>query len=245
MKKVLFLLVSLSFVLCSCSKEEQARRIYDKASLLQQEHKYAEAIEKYNSIIRKYPNTQVAMDATEAILETEKKQLSYYITENKPKVIAAVRNYPFPLVLDEKNREMTEVIAQNVGISLNSYPRVDRELKIAAIAGCILLGNYAKACLLGEKDNQFIWDAKSTNNEEWVVTMKISGNKVLNYLFPASKKYTSVLKVNLPNQTLALTRREDCGAFAPDIEKRLSKSKRKVNWEKECVVPLKIEGVLK
>lgn len=245
MKKILILLIGLSFVLCGCDKEEQARRIYRKALLFQREHKYAEAIEKYNSIIRKYPNTQVAMSTADAILETQKEQLAYYIAENKPKVIAAVRNYPFPPVFDENTMKSVEFIAQAADIPLNSYPCVDRELKAAAIGGCGMLGNYAKPCVIGEKDNLYIWDAKSTNNEEWTVTMKSVGNKVLDYLFPTSKKHTSVFKVNLTNQTLSFTRREDCGSFAPDIEKKLSKNKRKVNWEKECVVPLKLEGVLK
>ena len=242
MKKILGMLFLGVILSCGCSKEKSAEALYQKAHRLEQEHNYTQAIKYYETIATKYAQTIVASSIQQDIQKAQKAQLEYYITENKPKVIAAVRNYSFPAVFDENTMKQVELVAKSVGMPLDNEPRVDRELKATAIGICILSGYLATPCLIAERENKYTWDAKSTDNEIWTVTMKSKGNKILT---ASHKSHTSILKVNLTNQTLALTRREDCGSFAPDIEERLSKSKRKINWEKECVVPLKLEGVLK
>lgn len=234
--------INIIFFLSGCNEEKTAERKYKIAKRLELEHKYTEAIKQYEIIAEKYSKTELAKSIQKDIKNAQKEKLQYYITENKPKVIAAVRNYPFPPIFDSNTMKQIENIAKAQNIPFVNEPRVDRELKAAEIAVCATMPvQLAYYCLQGAKQ-KFIWNATSTDNEKWTVSMKSSPNKILD---PNSKPHTSILKVNITNKTLALTTRDHCGSFAPDLEKKISKKKGKINWEKECVVPLEIEGVLK
>lgn len=239
MKKILLLCCLLTF-LCACERLAQSE--YEYAQELQKNKRYSEAIEKYQQVFLRYSKTKVAKKIPAAIEKAEKDKLAYYISENKPKVIAAVRNYPFPRVFTGEIRERITWVAKQWEIPLETLPAVDKEMKMAAIGVCIILPQYlAYSCLEAEK-KKFIWNASSSDNKHWTVTMKSSPNEALD---PNSKPHTSILKVNLEQQTLSLQTREHCGAFAPNLEKRISKKKkRQINWGQECVIPLKIEGIL-
>lgn len=240
MKKGFIILIATIILFCGCSDESIAKKMYLHAQDLENNHSYTQAIEKYETIANKYPRTTVGSSIQKDIQRAKAEQLQYYISQNKPKIISAVRNYPFPLAIDGgKEREQVILFAAKLGIPVKEETRVDRELKISEIGACILLYQsnvrMLSNCLLKTQE-PYIWDAESTDNMNWTVTMKKGG---------ASKQHTSVMKIDMQNQILTLTRREDCGGFAPHVEEWLAKSKRKVNWKKECVVPIELEGVLK
>ena len=239
MKKII-LLCCLLTSLCAC--ERLAQWEYERAQALQKNKQYAQAIEKYQHVLYQYSQTEVAKKIPAVIEQAEKDKLAYYISENKPKVIAAVRNYPFPRVFTGEIRERITWVAKQWGIPLDALPSVDKEMKMAAIGVCVMLPQYlAYSCLEAEK-KKFIWNASSSDNKHWTVTMKSYPNEALD---PNSKPHTSILKVNLEQQTLSLQTREHCGAFAPNLEKRISNQKKgRINWGQECVIPLKIEGIL-
>lgn len=240
MRKIILILLC-GILLFGCSNEQKAEKMYAEAKMLEQDNNYQQAIKMYEDIATRYSRTQIASHIQQDIQKAKEAKLKYYISENKPKIIDAVRNYPFPPVFEEKIMRQISSIAQAAGIPFADAPSVDRELKAVAIGICATMGYLASECIMSAK-HPFVWDASSTDNEHWIVTMKSYPNKVL---APNSKIHTSIFKVNLSNQTLALTTIGDCGGFAPKLKEKISQKKGKINWEKECVVPLKLEGVLK
>ena len=67
----LLILVMVLMVACS-SKEESARKMYNKALTLQQKKQYDEADKIFQEIILKYPETQTAVEVNKKILEQRK-----------------------------------------------------------------------------------------------------------------------------------------------------------------------------
>lgn len=76
MRKILmFLLILVMALVVACSnKEESARKMYNKALTLQQNKQYDEADKIFQEIIRKYPETQTAVEVNKKILEQRKAQ---------------------------------------------------------------------------------------------------------------------------------------------------------------------------
>ncbi|MDP2156102.1 MAG: type II secretion system protein GspG [Nitrospirota bacterium] len=71
MRKYLFmlLLVLAMALLVACSnKEESARKMYNNALTLQQNKQFDEANKIFNEIVRKYPETQTAIEVNKGLL---------------------------------------------------------------------------------------------------------------------------------------------------------------------------------
>jgi outer membrane protein assembly factor BamD (BamD/ComL family) len=76
MRKILMLLLILviALVVACSNKEESARKMHNKALTLQQNKQYDEADKIFQEIIRKYPETQTAVEVNKKILEQRKAQ---------------------------------------------------------------------------------------------------------------------------------------------------------------------------
>lgn len=76
MRKILILLLTLvmALVVACSNKEESARKMYNKALTLQQNKQHDEADKIFQEIIRKYPETQTAVEVNKKILEQRKAQ---------------------------------------------------------------------------------------------------------------------------------------------------------------------------
>ena len=75
MRRICLFLLIFTMVFMACSnKEESARKMYNKALTLQQNKQDDEAEKIFQEIIRKYPETQTAVEVNKIILERRKAQ---------------------------------------------------------------------------------------------------------------------------------------------------------------------------
>lgn len=96
------LILIMALVGCS-SKEESARKMYNKALTLQQNKQFDEAEKIFQEIVRKYPETQTA-------LEVNKELLAARIAEDYLKERT-----------DETRKRTQEIIKEMLGESLDAF----------------------------------------------------------------------------------------------------------------------------
>ncbi len=233
MKKILILMISC-MILGACTHEKEAQALYAKATQMQSNKQYAEAVKIYRDIIKKYPKSSVVKSAT-ADMNLCKKE------HNTPIILKAVDGFParkFPAIPEG---------TMPLGKSISAIERTM----------CNVARNYAQkqpyyseerlaASFLAELQCDYTvgkWKISSQDNTVYIAAKTRTGKGLNGETL--KKNYTYV--VDTANNIIAAQDHPSCFVMSKVASELFGKEAKKiaVDYTKECAFPIKLEGVLK
>ncbi len=238
MKKILIMLIGC-IILGACTHEKEARELYAKA--IDKKTKCEDAIPIYKEIIGKYPKSSVVSSAKEELGFCERQVLEQKIGHNTLIILKAVNTFP------ARKFPATQKGTLPLGKSISSFESTM----------CNTAKNYTKkaysyeewlaASLFEESSCKYTlgkWNISSQDNIIYIVSKTRIGEDLLNGK-KIEKNYTYI--VDITNNTIAAKDHPSCFIMSTIASELFGKEAQNiaVDYTKECVFPIKLEGVLK
>lgn len=246
MKKIIFLCIGC-LLICACNPGKEAQVLYEEATKIRQDQGCTEAINIYEKIIREYGWTNVKKVAMADYDSCKQEIRKRNIEHNIPIVLKAIDGYK----VNSYNR------SQSLGKAIQ-YAKKTLTCQTGKKAASSTFGEYWK----------YNWEAKtfverlcSVNIKKWQIT----SNDNIHY--SAIKRWSIVgpmdgqiihnkesFIINIKNNTIAALDGSACSLLDTTLYSQINKNSgqwdktssnygKEPNWEKECVLPISIEGL--
>lgn len=243
MKKPLILLVCcLAF--SACTHEKEAQELYSKATGMKLNAQYSEAIPLYKEVISKYPRSSVISSATSDLAFCEKRVLEQKIEHNTPIILKAVDGFParkFPAT-QKGTMPLGKSITALERTICNMFRKVAQQYYIYDTSSLAKEARaLAKATCSGKYGE---WDVSSNDNITYIISKLRTGINEKGEKVETNYAYI----VDIVNNTVTAQDFSSCFVLEEDTaNKILEKRVKKIDadYSRECVFPIKLEGVLK
>lgn len=243
---ILCLLVCLLAILIgeSLLYEKKANKLYMQATAMKVSVKYDEAIPIYKEIINKYPRSSIVNSAKTDLDLCEKRVLRRNIEHNTPIILKAVNEFP------ARKFPATQKGTMPLGKSISALEHItcDSSQKAAEtyLQRAYLYEDYLAATLLVKSSCDYKigkWNINSEDNIIYTVSKTRTGHALNGEEVKIHYSYI----VNITNDTIAAQDHKSCFVMSTIASELFGKEAKKiaVDYTKECIFPIKLEGVLK
>lgn len=236
MKKILILAIGC-LALGACTHEKKAQALYEKATRMQSNKQYAEAVEIYRDIIKKYPRSSVTKLAR-VDMDLCKKE------HNTPIILKAVDEFParkFPTTQKGTMPLGKSMIALDRTIC-NMFKKTAQQMTPYDPPSLV---NEARALVKATCSGKYgAWSVYSHDNMTYIVSKTRTGINEKGE--KATTNYTYL--VDIINNTITAQDFASCFVLEEDTANKITEKgvkKIDVDYSKECVFPIQLKEVLR
>ena len=226
-------------ILGACTHEKEAQALYAKATQMQSNKQYAEAVEIYRNIIKKYPRSSVTKFAR-VDMDLCKKE------HNTPIILKAVDEFPIQGIM-EKQKGIMPLGKSIMAFVENACQAAKKTFKktqnnIYSSYEDIAAAKYVAEIACSHRISK--WQINSTDNKTYTASKINRGLDIEGGTFEQTIAYV----VDLSQSTISAIDSNSCSHLSWEKSVKAFEREAKkmtVDYQKECSLPIKLEGVLK